>query len=225
MKSFFASLWDAIAVRLFLFREWVCHVARYLARHPKYLLADVCLVFSYFFKSPYRMVREWDETHSECIGPYGELPLSEMERVYSLLLKDVLIIKMTDVGAGRGRIALWAACTKGWHVQAIECVPSFCAKLTKILRLFRIHNVEVKKADFAQCGLEDSDFVLINPGELEAEAGGKLVRMLSKLKPGSRILTVGFSLTELSKAYQFDGSIMLKCPWGEELVVLQKKIF
>lgn len=223
MKIFFQGLWLSIAVRFFLLREWIVHVLRYLLCHPIYLLADIFLVLSYFFKSPYRIVREWDETHKERVGPYGEIPISEMERMYALLLKNVPIQTMTDVGAGRGRIALWAACTKGWNVQAIECVPTFCLKLKHIVGLFRIRNVDVREVDFAKSDLRSSDFVLINPGELEMSAGTKLLRMLAPLKSGSRILTVGFALSELDSAYQFEGSITLKCPWGEELAVLHQK--
>lgn len=224
MKSFFQGLSDSISVRFFHLKEWIIHIFTYLFRSPKYLIADICLVLSYFFKSPYRIVRQWDEAHTCQVGPYGEIPLSEMEQLYRLLLKDEPIRSMTDLGAGRGRLALWAAATKGWKVQAIECIPQFCKKAKKIVDLFNIENMEVIERDFSKCPIEERDLVFINPGDMDMEAGKRLISLLLPVPTGCRVVTVGFSLTELAKEYQFEGAMTLRCPWGEELAIVQRKI-
>ena len=173
--------------------------------------------------SPYRIVRRWDESHSESVGPYGEIPLSELEKMFCHLLPGEQIAHFIDVGAGRGRVALWAACTKGWRVQAIECIPTFCTSLNLIVKLFSIGSIEVIHGNFADLHVSnEADLVYMNLGDVGSEGGASCLRLLSSLRPGARVVTVGFDLTHLSPRYKFEGSYLLKCPWGEELAVLQR---
>lgn len=213
---------DALKVRFFLLREWVVHVARYVFRKPFYLCVDIALVLSYFFKSPYRMVREWDEQQSEKIGPYGELPLSEMERICSVLLVDKTIQTFYDLGAGRGRLALWAALVKGWKACAVELHPTFCRKLDRIVHFFHVPHVRVIQGDYGSISLEASDLVVLNPGELEAVQEQEIEKKLSSLKKGGYLLSIGFQLS--SPSYEVEGMMPLICAWGDDWAILQRKI-
>lgn len=219
---FAKALFDAVKVRIFFLREWVLHVIRYSIRRPFYLLVDIVLVLSYFFKSPYRLVREWDEQHREKIGPYGELPISEMERIFSILLSDKKIQTLYDLGAGRGRLVLWAALVRGWKAHAVELHPIFCNKLQRIIHSFRLSNIKVIQGDYGSISLESCDLVVINPGELEALQEEVLEKKLSSIRKGAYLLSVGFHLT--SRSYEVEGMMPLVCSWGEDWAVLQRKI-
>ena len=216
------TLFHAIRVRFFLLKEWIIQFCRYSFLKPRYLFLDIVLVLSYFFKSPYRIVREWDETHDDTIGPYGELPLSEMERIYSLLLKDKEIRIFYDFGSGRGRLTLWAALCMGWTSYAVEIVPLFCKKLDWLIRCFKIRNLHSVLGAYSSISLKACDLVLINPGELEALQEEKMMSALSSLKAGSYILSIGFTLP--SSSYEVVGMMPLRCSWGDDYAVLQRKI-
>lgn len=224
ITSYVDAMLSAIRVRFFLLREWIWEICFFGFHYPKFLLADTFLVLSYFFKSPYRIVREWDESHHKKIGPYGELPLSAMRQLYLQLLKDKSIASMTDVGFGRGRLVLWAAMCQKWRVEAIDCVPQFVHKLTKVLSFFRVTNVHVLEAHSDSCDRFNTDLIFINPGDLSEEEGVRLTQKLQSLTQGSYVLTIGFTLPEVELSYQWEGSMMLRCPWGEEVAVLLKKI-
>lgn len=223
IRLFTKTLYDAIRVRLFLLQEWIRHCCRYLFSHPQYLLLDIALVLSYFFKSPYRIVREWDESHTATtVGPYGELPFSEMERLFSLLLKDKKIGTFYDLGSGRGRIILWAALCKGWNAVGVECVAPFCKKFDRFIRHFHpsphLHCIQ---SSYTSVSLDKCDLVMINPGELETLQEQYLLQTLSSLQQGAYVLAIGFTLP--SASYDLEGIMPLTCAWGEEVAVLHKK--
>ena len=219
---FVTTLYHAIRVRFFTLMEWILEIGRYLFTRPKYLLADALLVLSYFWKSPYRSIREWDETHEQKIGPYGELPLSEMHRIYELLLADKKISTFYDFGAGRGRVALWAALCQGWNSFAVEIEPTFCRKLQRVARSFRVKNLHVVQKIYQDISLEESDLVFMNPGELEALQEEKLMEMLSRIKDGAYVLSIGFALSH--PTFAFEGMMPLTCAWQEDIAVLQRKV-
>ena len=218
--SFLSQCMRSIKIRFFLLREWIWEIFYYLLRNPKVLFLDSLLVLTYLFVSPYRVVRKWDASHSQQIGPYGEIPLSQMEKLDLILLTGLSIYSFVDLGAGRGRIALWGSVRKGWKTCALECVPLFCKKLESLVRWFRIARLQVQESDWNSAVIGDADLVFINPGEIDEGDGHILCQKLSTLKKGAHVLCVGFRFPDEDHFFQLKGAMTLSCAWGEDTAYL-----
>ena len=142
MKSednFFELFWANITSRIFNLKDAIRNCFLYW-RDLQFAKIDLYLTMSYFFKSPYRISREF--TNDE--EPYGETPLHTMEviaKAANLTKEDVVY----ELGFGRGRSCFWlslflqrgsvllllytaerrAACRRPgyrlWHCQGIFC--------------------------------------------------------------------------------------------------------
>jgi hypothetical protein len=196
-------------VRYFNFKDFFRNVIRYW-RSPRYILADSCLLLSYFLKSPYTIAKEFEE------APYGETPLSELEKMvrFACVTKEDIVYEM---GAGRGRGCFWLSEKIGCRVVGIEHNPVFVQRAICIARWFSYTNIQFRCEDMLLAKCADATLLYLYGTCLTDEEIIQFVKNCKALRPGTKILTISYSLEEYDKEHKIEliGVIKVTFPWGQ----------
>lgn len=167
---------------------------------PKFALVDLALLLSYFFKSPYRIAREYNDDE-----PYGETPLTTLDKILKACPLGPTDVAY-ELGSGRGRACLWLALYKGYTTIGVEYIPTFVTRAQKIAAYFGIKNVKFLREDILKTNLHAATWIYLFGSALPDDTITKLYHRLEKLKPGTRIITISYPLT----AYCSNDHITLK---------------
>ena len=209
MNSFFEDLITFFKVRYFNFKDLLRTIWRYYKR-PKFALVDLALLLSYFFKSPYRIGREYKKQE-----PYGETPLATLDTILShcpLRPGEVAY----ELGSGRGRVCFWLALYKGHKTVGIEYIPAFVDKAKKIASRFNVKNVEFIEGDILTQDLSQATWIYLVGSALSDDTICKLCKKLEKQPQLTRIITISYPLTAYSTSPKFvlTKTIDVEFSWG-----------
>ena len=196
-------------VRYYNFKDFFRNVVRYW-RSFRYILADSCLLLSYFLKSPYAIAKEFEE------APYGETPLSELEKMvrFAGVAEGDTVYEM---GSGRGRGCFWLAEKVGCHVVGIEHNPTFVQRAELIARWFSYTNMQFRAEDMLFANISDATFLYLYGTCLTDEEITQFVKNCKQLRPGTKILTISYSLEDYDKEHRIEliGVVKVTFVWGE----------
>ncbi len=181
-----------------------------LFRYPEFLKIDLALYFSYFFKSPFAISKEFlQKRNAEEIYSYGQTPLSTLDKIARecrLTSADVVY----DLGCGNGRGAFWLATMVGCTVHGIEIIPQFVEKALKIKRRTNCKNAFFSLQDMVSANLSEATFIYFYLFDEEVTA--KMIEKFSELEMGTKIVTISEPLPAPFKLLsQFEG----RFPWGK----------
>ncbi len=223
----------AVRIRLWKIGDWVRTLFLYYIRSPRFFIADTLILLSYFWISPYRLIRRHDEEGKEqSYGPYGETPFKTLDTILDrfAIPTDFAFI---DAGSGRGRTLLWLSLIrKQRKVIGVEPFQPFNEKLQRVLGITGITSIEVSNRDvfsFIQELLDKGvlDFsqtvLYLYMSALPDEECVRLGALLSQC-PGLHIVSVSFWLGEYGAA----AHMRLLCrrefsfPWGSGEVFYQQ---
>lgn len=217
------SLWLVLKARWFNVKDFFITVFRYW-RKPSFALTDLTLLMSYFFKSPYRISRQFEEKRSNGeVAPYGETPLSIMQT-----LVDAASISSHDIvyelGCGRGRTCFWLASWIGCKTVGIEYNPVFVDKAKAVARLYRLPHIEFCCEDMFKSSFLDATVIYLYGTCLSDEEIEKLLKKLEKVAVGTTIITISYSLLDYTKDARFElvDTIEVEFPWGTTEAYIQK---
>lgn len=209
--SFFEDLRTFFAVRLFNLSDFLLTAFRYYFK-PKFALIDISLLLSYFFKSPYRIAREFKESE-----PYGETPhktLAKIVKACPITLDDVVL----ELGAGRGRSCFWLAffqpCKK---VIGIEYIPDFVTKAQSLARFFNVQNVEFRCEDMCKSKFNEATWIYLFGTALDDATIKQLITRFDECKPGTKVITISYALTEYAPHSKIKllNTIEVEFAWGK----------
>jgi len=207
--SFTEDLRTFFAVRYFNTKDLLRTIFRYYKK-PKFALVDLALLLSYFFKSPYRIGREYKDTE-----PYGETPLATLDTIlrHCPLKPDEVAY---ELGSGRGRACFWLALYKGYKTVGIEYIPAFVEKAKKLAAFFSVNNAEFIEADMLKADLTRATWIYLFGSALSDETIVQLAKKLEKQPKGCRIITISYPLTAYSKSANFivTQTLDLEFSWG-----------
>lgn len=200
------------------------HVARNHYRNAAFRRVDRALLARYRFRNPYRISRRFLE--SQGVGDvhtYGETPLSTIERLArqcGLNHGDVVY----ELGCGRGRTAFWLRVCVGCSVVGVELVPSFVKLAGDVRGETGLDRIEFRNEDFLETDLDDGTFIYLSGTCLPDEIIERLTCRLATLKPGTRILTISYPLSEYGTAASFRlvSRFPARFAWGETTAFLQE---
>jgi SAM-dependent methyltransferase len=213
----------ACKVRFHHLWHFVYNVFCYYLWHPTFFLADMLILGQYFFKSPHRIVRHFDEHHPSChIGPYGETDFRTMARI----LDEWDIppsASVADLGAGRGRLSLFLRLVRHHRfVLGLEYLPLMVHRAERVCRWLRILNLTFQQGDWREISLDGIDVVYLYGFVAETEAEKQLVRHLALLKEGTRIITISSWLGEtMPNSFRLEKILPVSFEWGETQAYLQ----
>jgi len=203
-KNYF---FDILKARLFLLRENCVTLICYWTNFS-FAKQDIQLLYNYFWKSPYRIAREYSGE------PYGETPLTTMDTIAkeaNISSADIVY----ELGCGRGRSCFWLAAFIGCRVVGIEYVPEFVAKAKKI----KAPLVMFLRENYFESDLEPATLIYLY-GTLLSDADiRQACKKFRTLKKGTKIITISYPLSDgftLLKQFQ------VQFPWGKTTAYLQE---
>lgn len=225
LKEPITLLWIHLKVKTVSLIEYVRVLFRYYP-HLDFAKIDTALLFSYLFSNPFRISKHFlKEKEEDEVYTYGETPLTSLEliaRKCQITAQDVVF----ELGCGRGRACFWLNQIVGCSVVGIDYVPSFIAKAEKIKNLFQVQRLSFRLEDFLQADFKDATVVYLYGTCLSDNQIELLIKQLSKLPKGTKIITISYALKDFQPDAPF--RIITQFPatftWGETDVYLQEKI-
>jgi SAM-dependent methyltransferase len=217
----------ACRVRLYHLWEALQNFFRYYLWHPTFFAADLLTLSLYFFQSPFRMVRLFDESHGKHpIGPYGETDFRTLSYLFDTF-NIPTTASVADLGSGRGRTALFLRLVRGHkHVLGVEYHKTMAQRSARVKRWLHIDGLAYVQGDWATVPLDGIDVIYIYGLILEKKASMKMARHLAFLSPGTKIITISSWLgEEIPDSFQLIQKIPVRFDWGETEAFLQTVVW
>ncbi len=210
MTPFWSDFTTFMWVRYFNLKDLLRTIFLYW-RRPKFALVDCTLLLSYFFKSPYRIGREYNPDE-----PYGETPLATLDAIikHCPVRPDDVVY---ELGSGRGRACFWLALVKGYKTVGVEYIPTFVTRAQKIATFFGVKNITFQHADLLSCDLSQASWIYLFGSALPDPSIAKLAKRLEKQKAGTKVITISYPLTAYTKSEKIvlENTIDVDFSWGK----------
>jgi len=218
--GFFTAFGTYLRVRWFNIKDFIKTVVLFW-RKPRFALVDASLLCSYFFKSPYRYVREFTSGQE----PYGETPLVTLQKIMRRvgLTKDDVVY---ELGCGRARTCFWLSLWLGCETVGVEHVDEFVAKATKLKNRFSVSNLCFIESDFLDVDWSPATVCYLYGTCLSTEAIFKCIEKVKTLKMGTKIVTISYSLLEYKNVpyIKLVESFEVAFPWGKTDCFIQERV-
>lgn len=182
---------------------------------------DRALKRAYLFSNPYRTSRCFLQKKGAAdIHQYGETPLTSL----ALIAEECGIAPqdhLFELGCGRGRGVFFLSHIYGCKATGIEWISQFVDKAKKVSSA----RVSFIQGDMTKADLSDASIIYLYGTCLENEVIYQLIGSFKKLKKGSKIITVSYSLLDYSEdGFSLKKTFPVTFPWGETEVYLQEKL-
>ncbi len=227
--SFFSKIWEGIILLGIAFKTQVfnffefCTVVRRFYTKAAFAKADLSLIWSYLFCSPYRMSKRFLlERGEKEIFTYGETPLTTMEKIVreSEITRDDVVF---ELGCGRGRTCFWLSQFFGCTAIGLEKIPIFIEKASAIKKRLHLQDVFFRLEDIFHTDFKGATVLYLYGTCLLEDEISLLIQYLGKLPAGTKIITVSYPLSDIEDKApfrlikQFRG----RFPWGKTDIFLQ----
>ena len=185
--------------------------------------ADLALLISYRGENPYRISRKFlQKRGEEEIYAYGETPPATMDKIAKecgISSHDTVI----ELGCGRGRTCFWLASILKAKVIGIDFVPEFIENAEKVRKKYKIENLKLKCADFLKEDFKKGTVVYLHGTSMTDGEITLLADKLTRMKKGTRVITVSFPLTDypLKEKWDLKKQFQANFTWGSTDVYLQ----
>lgn len=178
-------------------------------RNERFKELDLALLSAYRSKNPYRISKEFLKAHC-----YGETPLTTMATIVQeceLTPSDTVI----EMGAGRGRTALFLAEYVGCQVIAYEQIPTFVKKFPNSPNL-KILFQDMFSADFSKATAIYLYGTMLKDNEI--------LKLCKAFPKKVKIITVSYPLSDYSPNYITRKTFVGTFPWGKTEVYWNERI-
>lgn len=185
--------------------------------------ADLALLKSYIFRSPYKISKQFlINQGAEDVHVYGETPLTTLEFIAAqsnLKGSDTVY----ELGCGRGRSCFWLNAFIGCRAIGIEYIPQFVEKADNVKKRYNVPGVEFYLKDILEADLEGASVIYLYGTCYDDTFIQKLIKKFEKLPPGTKIITVSYPLSDYTKKNNFElvKVFSAEFTWGEGDVYLQ----
>lgn len=172
--------------------------------------------------NPYATSKAYLQERKEAnIYAYGETPittLGQMAERFNITTEDTLI----ELGAGRGRGALFFSEHLYCTVYAFERVPLFVSQLQELKRQFNCTRLNVIDADFFTTSLPEATVVYLYGTMLTDAEITKLGSAFQKYPKSVKLITVSYPLSDYSPAFKTKDVMQGRFPWGKTEIYLNE---
>ena len=203
IKEFFTLMWINLVVLYRNAIEYCKVIARYYGS-LSFLKTDFSLILMYLFHNPFTISKRFLQNAGEPnIYAYGETPLTSLE----IIAKETQIGTsdcVYELGCGRGRSCFWLNSFTGCSVVGIEHIPEFVERANLIRNKLGIENVTFINEDICNVDYSPATVCYLYGSCLDDVTINKLVEKFSHLAPGTKIITVSFSLADYTDAKWFE---------------------
>lgn len=184
--------------------------------------------------------------HALSSAARAKLHLSSTEYVYGEILPETFQIILEkahvadnelfyDLGSGVGKAVLWAALSfpfkKAVGIELIEDIhqaskavlKNYQEQVRPLLPLEKqSQEVDFIQADFCEVDLSNADVLFIHATCFTDDTMNRLVRHLTSLKPGARVITATKHIS--SPAFELIHSKFYRMGWGEANIYIYKRL-
>lgn len=192
-------------------------IKQHFYKDPSFKKVDRALLKNYSFKNPYRISKQYLKSAGDKqIHIYGETPLSTFETIANeceIKQSDTVI----DMGAGRGRGAIFLHHFKQCRVIGYEKIPHFVEVANKLITTFDLTGIEILEEDMFQADLSVASVIYLYGTCLEDEEIEHLIAKFSNLKAGTKIVTISYPLTDYAdeNVFKLVKEFTVSFPWGD----------
>lgn len=194
---------------------WILVIARYYTRHLGFAYSDTLLWLHYLFKTPHQHSRQF--AHDNL---YGETPLTTLEKIAKhshLTSRDTVY----EIGCGTGRTALWLTHFVHCRVVGIDHVPVFIRRVKRVAQWRHLDRVRFECADVLQIPLEGATCIYFYGTAREDAFVQALIARFVQLKPGTRIVTTSYPLSDYDSRFPLLHHFQGTFPWGRTTIYIQ----
>lgn len=183
-------------------------VEKILYKNERFKEKDLLLQNKYKKKDPYRISRDFLKRRgAPNIYMYGETPLMTMYKIYQmceLSSEDHLI----ELGAGRGRAALFLATYLGCRVVGYEEVATFVEEVKE----FENERFKLYLGDMFAANFSKATAVYLYGTMLDDE---KILELGKAFPKKVKIITVSYPLSNYLEGYATKKTFQGRFPWGK----------
>lgn len=207
-------------------REFLITVTRYYP-NARFRRADLRCLWAYFMRNPdaicHRYLRNFPDDEVQKI--YGETfftTLDAIAKAVELSERDIVY----DLGCGRGRGVFWLNAIHGCRAVGVEINPAFVIEARRIQKKAGIDGVEFILANLMDIDYEEATVIYLYGTAFSDEAIVRLVERFKGLKPGTRIVTVSYALTDYMEAplFELEQRFKGKFLWGYANIYVQRRL-
>jgi len=195
--------------------SWVGVISRDYLCNRRFALADILLWGQYLLKSPYRHARQLSRHNL-----YGETPLKTLRacaKQCRILSHDVVF----EIGCGTGRTAFWLHEFVGCRVTGIDHVETFIRRANRVKHWLHLDGVTFLVQDVLEASLDEATCIYFYGTAREDAFVEALVQRFLLLKPGTRIITTSYPLSDYHPRFEVTKTFQGSFPWGKTDVYLQ----
>ena len=223
LKENFSLVWLNLVTKKRDLHEYLKVVKRYYFQST-FRKIDLALLLLYLFKNPFKISKDFllaqDE---EEVYAYGETPLTTLEEIAhqcQITAQDHVF----ELGSGRGRGCFWLNCFVGCQVVGVDFLPTFIQRAQRVKEKYQIKRVDFRQENFLHTHFNGVTVVYLFGTLLDEPFLRKLVKRFSKLPPGTKFITVSYSLSDYTQQPLFEliRSFPASFNWGETDVYLQQ---
>jgi SAM-dependent methyltransferase len=213
-------------LRTAIFRifEWMRVAVRYYPRDFTFLWIEALLASQYLFKNPHRVSRDFLKKRGEKnVYAFGETPLTTLDLIAKecrLLSKDTFF----ELGCGSARGCFWLRRFVKCKVVGIDFLPEFIRKANQVKKWARLGKIEFLEMDMFQADFHAANALYLYGTCMDDETIKHLAKRLEVLRPGTKVITVSYPLTEYSDSFKLQKEFMGRFPWGRASLFLNEKV-
>jgi len=209
--------------------------------HIFYLMAIQARDFLSYFKAPYMMFLDlvifnyYAQYYSISKSQYemAKAPVSRSELSYgetpyftlSRAMKHIPITKKSvflDIGCGKGKLVLYAACRYGIRAAGIDVIPTYVRSANLLVKNKKIPRVKFIEKDFIQSKFQSASIVFVACTSFSKPTMAALANKLDRLKKGSHVISVSSAIP--SKQFKVQHRFKGYFSWGSGTVYISKKV-
>lgn len=188
-------------------------------QNPRFEGHDRALKRRFRHLNPYSLCRKYLQQKGESnVHAYGETPLTLLEAIVKrfYIKKEDTVVEM---GAGRGRGALFFSSYVGARVKAIEQHPLFC----QILQEMQIDGLEVVEGDMLEMDLAGASVIYLYGTMLQDSQIKALISEFKKMSQTLKIITVSYPLRQYDSDFEIVDQFEGEFPWGVTTIFLNRR--
>ncbi len=188
---------------------------------PSFVITDLFLAAHYLVRNPHQVSKAFMKQRGEKnLYTYGETPLTTLDRIArecQILSKDIVY----ELGCGPGRTLFWLRHFVQCRVVGVDYLPTFIERAQRVNRWRQLDRMTFLNQDMLETDYSQATVVYLYGTCLEDEVIEKLCSRLSReLKPGAKVITVSYPLSDYSPHFTCTKQFSAQFPWGKAEVFL-----
>ena len=200
-------------------------IIRHFYHNTSFAITDLKLHWHYLWNNPYHLCQKSRHYLPKALTqPYGETPLLDFSKLIHhlhLTEKDRFI----ELGCGRVHLVFWLAHFTPCAILAVDIVPEFIRYGNRLAQQRHLSQLHFDYSNMLAVDFSTASCVYLYGTSLKDEYIIQLVKKLSDLPNGAKVITVSYSLSEYgAENFIVEKRLLADFIWGQSYFYIQKKV-